>query len=108
MILWLSSLLRIGCDTSPALLVSRRMSPVAVDIAGACPRQAVSPVMPSTTVATPQCFFARPREVAQPLASVASLLLHLVRFDAPDLSLSTNRSIVDDLFGCVWCVEPYF
>jgi hypothetical protein len=45
--------------------------------------------------------FARPPEVAESLSSMALLLLDLVEFHVPDLSLADQQSVVDDLLRCL-------
>lgn len=61
----------------------------------------------SSVVPAPHRFFTGPREVAETLSSTASLLLDIVWLNAPDVSLPADQSIIDELFRCFRCVEPY-
>lgn len=57
-------------------------------------------------MATAWSFFARPREVAEPLTSKASLLLDFSAFHAADIPLANQKAIVEDEFGSFRRVQP--
>ena len=82
------------------------MRPVAVDALCGRAGRALSAIVLSGTVAASHLFLAGPRKVAESLASVTSLLIHLVWLDASDVSLSEDQSIVDDPFRCFSRIEP--
>jgi hypothetical protein len=97
----------VGFGVSSIILVSRRMWFMEVDISYACTGWALPLVIFSPAVSTSHRFFIGPHQVGAFLASVASLLFKLVSFDAPDIPLFSDHSVVGQPLGRFRRIKPY-
>ncbi|KAG5299663.1 hypothetical protein I7I50_06872 [Histoplasma capsulatum G186AR] len=95
--------MHVGASTS---LISGGVISAAIQASCSNARGTVPLLMNLREVSASRTFLPRPREMAKPLASMASLPLNLVRFNAPYVFLPEKQAVIDYPFRCFLSIAP--